>query len=333
MTVRVGVVGAGIMGADHVRILATLVPGAPLTWVCDANMERARSVAQAYGVPNATSNPRDVISDAGTDAILIASPDDTHAPLTLECLKRGKHVLCEKPLSQKSNECIDVVSAEARLGKRLVQIGFMRRFDPGYVEMKSILDSGSIGAVVMMHNFHRNVSAPSNFTGPMAVTSSAPHDFDVARFMLKTEFSSIMVYQPKPNGVRAAAMPIMIVVKTAAGQIVSVDVNNDAQYGYDVRAELVGDDGSIWLKSPAATELNVKLASKGGYPADWRPRFADAYRLQNISWIASIQSGHPCGATSWDGLAASLAAECGVESLVSGREVEIKLPEKPRLYA
>ena len=110
-------------------------------------------------------------------------------------------------------------------------------------------------------------------------------------------------------------------------------MNNDAQYGYDVRAELVGDDGSIWLRSPAATELNAKRASQGAYPADWRPRFADAYRLQNISWIASIQSGQPCGASSWDGLAASLAAECGVESLESGREVEIRLPEMPQLYA
>lgn len=333
MTVRVGVVGAGIMGADHVRILATLVPGAQLTWVCDVNIDRARSVAQSYGVPGATCNPIDVISDAATDAVLIASPDETHAPLTLECLLRGKHVLCEKPLSQKSGECLEVVAAESKRGKRLVQIGFMRRFDPAYVEMKSILDSGSIGAVVMMHNFHRNVSAPSNFTGPMAVTSSAPHDFDVARNLLRTEFNSIMVYQPKPNGVRAASMPIMIVMRTTAGQIVTVDVNNDAQYGYDVRAELVGDEGSIWLKSPAATELNVKRASRNGYPADWRPRFADAYRLQNISWIASIQSGQPCGASSWDGFVASLAAERGVESLVSGREMEIKLPEMPRFYA
>jgi myo-inositol 2-dehydrogenase/D-chiro-inositol 1-dehydrogenase len=333
MTVRVGVVGAGIMGADHVRILATLVPGAQLTWVCDVNIDRARSVAQSYGVPGATCNPMDVISDAATDAVLIASPDETHAPLTLECLIRGKHVLCEKPLSQKSGECLEVVAAESKRGKRLVQIGFMRRFDPAYVEMKSILDSGSIGAVVMMHNFHRNVSAPSNFTGPMAVTSSAPHDFDVARNMLRTEFSSIMVYQPKPNGTRAAAMPIMTVMRTTTGQIVTVDVNNDAQYGYDVRAELVGDDGSIWLRSPAATELNVKRTSQSGYPADWRPRFADAYRLQNIAWIASIQTGQPCGASSWDGFAASLAAECGVESLVTGREVEIKLPEMPRLYS
>ena len=167
----------------------------------------------------------------------------------------------------------------------------------------------------------------------MAVTSSAPHDFDVARNMLRTEFSSIMVYQPKPNGIRVAAMPIMTVMRTTAGQIVTVDVNNDAQYGSDVRAELVCDDGSIWLRSPSVTELNVKRTSQSGYPADWRPRFADAYRLQNIAWIASIRTGQSCGASSWDGLAASLAAECGVESLVSGREVEIKLPERPRLYA
>ena len=93
------------------------------------------------------------------------------------------------------------------------------------------------------------------------------------------------------------------------------------------------NDGSIWLKPPAHTELNVKLRSQSGYPADWRPRFADAYREQNMAWIRSIGDDKPCGAASWDGLAASLVAERGVESLVSGREVEINLPGKPKLFS
>lgn len=333
MVVRVGVIGAGIMGADHVRILATLVPSAQVIWVCDANAERARSVADTYGIENATTRPGDVISDVRVDAVLIASPDETHAPLALDCLKARKHTLCEKPLSQKSAECFDVVDAEAKLEKRLVQVGFMRRFDPGYVEMKSILDSGSIGQVVMMHNFHRNVSAPSNFTGPMALTSSAPHDVDIARHMIRAEFTSIRVYQPESSPARSAAMPVFCVARTSSGQLVTIDVNNDARYGYDVRAEVIGNDGSIWLKPPAHTELNVKLRSQSGYPADWRPRFADAYREQNIAWIRSIGDDKPCGAASWDGLAASLVAERGVESLVSGREVEINLPGKPKLFS
>jgi len=332
MTLRIGLIGAGIMGSDHAKILSRDIPGISLHYVCDADTARAKSVAEAYDARHVASDPMNVIADSTVDAVLIASPDYTHAAFTKACVEAGKPVLCEKPLSQESAECLDVIAAEVKAGRRLVQIGFMRRFDPAYVEMKSAFDQGSIGPALMMHHFHRNVSAPPSFTGQMAITNSAPHEFDIARFMLDTEYASISVFRPDFADSNKAGAPVFMVLKTIAGQLINVEVNNNAAYGYDVRGELVGETGSIFLRSPIANELNTNLQSITTYPADWRPRFAEAYRLQNMAWVKSIETGKPAGASAWDGYAATLVAEAGVQSLNRGETVPIALVAKPELY-
>jgi myo-inositol 2-dehydrogenase / D-chiro-inositol 1-dehydrogenase len=332
MSIRVGLIGAGVMGADHAGILARQLPGVTLQYVCDADAARAKRVADATGALHVTIDPHAVIADKAVDAVLIASPDQTHAPLSKACVEIGKPVLCEKPLSQDSKECLDVISAEIKGGKRLVQIGFMRRFDPAYVEMKQTLMKGTIGPALMMHNFHRNVSAPSNFTGQMAITNSAPHEFDIARFVLDTDYESICVFRPELRDSGKTGGPVFMVLKTVAGQLVNVEINNNAAYGYDVRGELVGEKGSVFLRSPIASEVHVNLQSITTYAADWRPRFAEAYRLQNAAWLKSVETGIPAGASAWDGYASSLIAEAGVQSLERGAPVKVTPVAKPKFY-
>jgi myo-inositol 2-dehydrogenase / D-chiro-inositol 1-dehydrogenase len=332
MTIRVGLIGAGIMGADHARILSAQIPGAKLQYVCDADAARAKSVADTSGALHVTSDPHAVIADKSVDAVLIASPDQTHAPLTLAALAARKPVLCEKPLSPDSKECLEVVAAEVKVGKRLVQIGFMRRFDPAYAEMKAALESGVIGPALMMHNFHRNVSAPANFTGQMAITNSAPHEFDIARFVLGTDYASISVFRPDFRDAGKVGAPVFMVLKTIDGQLVNIEINNNAAYGYDVRGELVGEKGSVFLRSPVNSELHVNLQSITKYAEDWRPRFAEAYRLQNMAWLKSIETGIPAGASAWDGYAATLIAEAGVQSLEKSAPVQVAPMSKPNLY-
>lgn len=332
MSIRVGLIGAGIMGADHAKILSSQMPGTILQYVCDADSARARAVADEWGAKHITSDAVAVIHDKSVDAVLIASPDHTHAQLSKACVEVGKPVLCEKPLSQDSKECLDVIAAEVRGNKRLVQIGFMRRFDPAYMEMKRALAQGAIGPALMMHNFHRNVSAPANFTGQMAITNSAPHEFDVARFVLDADYDSISVFRPEcPDGSKMGG-PVFMVLKTKTGQLVNIEINNNAAYGYDVRGELVGEKGSVFLRSPIASEVHVNLQTITSYPADWRPRFAEAYRLQNTAWLKSIETGNPVGASAWDGYAAAVVAEAGVQSLNTGKPVAVSLAAKPELY-
>ncbi|MGI9511135.1 MAG: Gfo/Idh/MocA family protein, partial [Geminicoccaceae bacterium] len=183
--IRTAIIGAGVMGADHAKIIAEDISGAVLQVVCDADEVRARDIAEMHGAIDVAKDPMTVIHRSDVDAVVIASPDDTHAPLTLAAIASGKPVLCEKPLASGSAACLDVIEAEVQAQRQFVQVGFMRRFDPSYTEMKAALKSGTLGRAVMMHNFHRNMESPGPwFTGDMAITNSAPHEFDAAHFIL-----------------------------------------------------------------------------------------------------------------------------------------------------
>lgn len=333
MDVRVAVIGAGIMGADHARILADEVPGAKVQVVCDALATRAQEVAAACGA-EAMTDPLAAIWREDVDAVLVASPDPTHAALTIAAIGLGKPVLCEKPLAPGSDEAWQVVEAEVKLGRRLIQTGFMRRFDPAYVEMKAVQEVGTLGAALMLHCFHRNVSVPPGFTGAMAITNSAPHEFDIARFLLGQEFRAVTAFQPASPGPADRVAPVFLVLETAAGQLVNVEVVNNAAYGYDVRGELVGERGTVHLAVPSQGAVNAGLVAATPFPADWRPRFAEAYRRQDHAWIRSVVSGEPAtgAASAWDGYCATRIAEAGVAALAEGRRMEITLPTRPALY-
>jgi myo-inositol 2-dehydrogenase / D-chiro-inositol 1-dehydrogenase len=330
--VGIGIIGLGVMGADHARILAE-TRGVTLEVLCDADAGRVKTIADETGARNTTANPAAVIGDPSVDAVLIASPDATHKDLTIACLAAGKPVLCEKPLAPTSAECLEVLDAETRLGSRLVHVGYMRRFDPSYVEMKAKLLSGNLGKALMLHCIHRNVSAPDWFDSRMAISNSAVHEFDIARWLLDDELTSVHVHRPGSGGGASPGAPVFLVLETAKGQLVDIEVFVDAAYGYDVRGELVCEQGSVSLHAPLRTETSAALSHGTEYPADWRPRFADAYRLQARSWIRAIEAGgDPGGASAWDGYAASAVAEAALQSLASGQRAPIELVQKPGMY-
>lgn len=332
MSVRVGIIGVGVMGADHARILVSQVPGARLKALYDADPIRARTVADQTGAETVASDALALIEDPTIDAILIASPDQTHKELALACIAARKPVLCEKPLAPTTAECLEVIAAEVKLGRRLVQIGYMRRFDPAYAELKAKLLAGHLGKPLMFHCFHRNVSAPAWFDSKMAISNSAVHEFDAARWVLDAELTAIQAFRPTVASTNSSGQPVFLVLQTSQGELVNVEIVNNAGYGYDVRAELVCEKGTISLRSPIRTEISSDLTQGIDYPADWRPRFADAYRLQAQAWINAILSGTSVGAGSWDGYRAAAVAEAGLQSLEDGRKAVVPLLDRPTLY-
>jgi len=332
MSIRIAVIGAGVMGADHARIVAEDLPGAALQVVCDAAEDRARRIADAFGAADVATDPRAVIARADVDAVLVASPDVTHASLSLACIAAGKPVLCEKPPSQSSADCLEVTEAEVRAGRRYVQVGFMRRFDQSSAEMKAALLHGALGRALMMHNFHRNVETPAaDFTADMAITNSAPHEFDVARFILESDYVGISVFQPAILTPRVG--PVFMVLETAGGQLVNIEVNN-ASYGYDVRGELVGEKGAVSLNAPSYSRLDAELHHVADYAADWRPRYAEAYRRQNKAFVHFVRTGafSAIAANAWDGYCAAVVAEAGVRALKEGRRIPVEMSPRPDFY-
>lgn len=192
---------------------------------------------------------------------------------------------------------------------------------------------GALGRALMMHNFHRNVETPAaDFTGAMAIKNSAPHEFEM-RHVLNTEFTSITAQQPRRSDSRVA--PVVMVLETCDGQLVSIEVNNDAAYGYDVRAELVGEAGSVAMNAVVYTRTERKLASSTRYDADWRGRYHEAYVRQNRDFLRFVESGtFPAIAScSWDGYAAAVVAEAGAKALTMGQKQPISMMERPAFYA
>ncbi|MCB1489512.1 MAG: Gfo/Idh/MocA family oxidoreductase [Bauldia sp.] len=331
MTVRVGLIGAGVMGGDHARILSTSVNGAWLAAVSDADAGRAKAIADAYGATT-FADADALIADDSVEAVIVASPDPTHKALVLACLEAEKPVLCEKPLGVTTAECLEIVAAEAALGKRLVQVGFMRRFDPGYTAMKAMLDSGELGRGLILHCVHRNQVSNPYSTSEGVIANSAVHELDIARWMFGEEVERITVVVPRQSGHADIRDPQIILMHMAGGAVVDVEVYLNCQYGYDVRGELVCESGTAELVPPHGITLRRAGQEGFGHPEDWRPRFTDAYRIELQAWIDSVTGGPLAGASAWDGYAATAIAEAGIAALKTGTTAEVRLEAKPGLY-
>jgi myo-inositol 2-dehydrogenase / D-chiro-inositol 1-dehydrogenase len=336
VTVCVGVIGTGIMGADHVTTLHRYVRGAALGMVADVDLARAEAVAAEVPGVRASDDASAVIGDARVDAVIISSHDSTHADLAVAAVEAGKPVMCEKPLAPTVSECIRIVEAERKAtgvgGSPLVSVGYMRRFDPGYAEMKAALEAGACGTPRVAHCVSRGVSSGPGVTNEVSVTQSAIHEFDVLPWLLGTPIVEVSWHAPRSAGpVPGLDDPQVMLLRTADGALTTLEVFLNARYGYDIRCEIVGDRGTLALANPARVIADLEGRRSAGYPADWRPRFADAYRLQLQAWIDAVAAGRPTPlATASEGLAATAVADAVIASMHDGGRavpVEVAAPE------
>jgi myo-inositol 2-dehydrogenase/D-chiro-inositol 1-dehydrogenase len=332
MTLGVGIIGAGVMGGAHARTLAASTAGARLVAIVDADGSRAEAAVADTGAGRVIAEPLALIEDPEVDAVLIASPDQTHAELVLACLRAGKPVLCEKPLASTAEECLQVTAAEQALGRKLVQVGFMRRFDPAYVEMKQALDGGMLGKPLLFHAVHRNAVVPSFFEGPMIITNAAVHEMDIARWLLGSSIVRVQVIRSRAGESASYRDLMLIVLENEAGNLIDIEAFMSARYGYDIRGEVVCEQGTVSLRPPVHVQVRRDAAEAYAFATDWRARFADAYRLQLQGWVDSIARGTSAGASAWDGYEATAVADACLTSLDSGQPVEVRLESRPAFY-
>jgi len=320
VTVRVGVVGTGIMGADHVKTLHRFVRGAAVTVVADVDRARAQAVAADVPGVRASEDASALIADAEVDAVVIASHDSTHAALAIAAVEAGKPVMCEKPLAPTVDECLRVMEAERAGGAPLVSVGFMRRFDPGYTEMKAALEGGACGAVRVAHCVSRGVTSGLGATNEVSITQAAIHEFDVMPWLLGAPIVEVSWHAPRSAGpVAGLDDPQVMLLRTGDGALTTLEVFLNARYGYDIRCEIVGERGTLALAGPARVVADLEGRRTAPYPADWRPRFADAYRLELQAWIDAASGGRPTPlATAREGLQATAVAEAVIASMRDG---------------
>ena len=324
---RIGIIGVGAMGADHAERVARRTSGARLVAVSDPDVARATALATALDGVRVIDDPLELVADAEVDAVIIASPGFAHAEQLMACLEHGKPVLCEKPLTMDTESALRVVEAEHKTGRQLIQVGFMRRFDPEYAALKQLLDSGDLGRTLLLHNVHRNKTVAATFRSEMIVRDSLVHEVDVARWLFGEEIARITVHAPKPTGLVADGVldPQFAVFEMASGAIADVEVFVNFQVGYEVRCEAVAEKGS------ATIGLGVDVLTKraghwgGAVPDDFRVRFGLAYDIEVQRWVNAAAKGEIDGPTAWDGYAAAAVCTAGIQSLQEGRPVAVEL--------
>src|SRR4051812_43475156 len=190
---RIAVLGVGVMGADHVARIEGKISGARVTVVNDYVTEKAEEIAAGIAGCRVIADPLDAIADPEVDAVVLATPGPTHEKQLLACLEHGKPVMCEKPLTTDVATSLAVVEAEAALGKKLIQVGFMRRFDTEYAQLKTLIDSGDLGRPLVVPGAPPTPAVPPHFDSAMIVRDSLVHEVDVTRFLLDEEITSVQI--------------------------------------------------------------------------------------------------------------------------------------------
>jgi myo-inositol 2-dehydrogenase/D-chiro-inositol 1-dehydrogenase len=333
MDLRIGVIGTGAIGEDHIRRLTNTINGAKVAALTDINVDNAKRIADKYGAEFYKTG-EEVIEAPEVDAIVVASWDPTHAQYVLAAIKAGKFVFCEKPLATSADDCKKIVDAEIAGGKHLVQVGFMRRFDKGYRQIKAVIEDGKIGEPLMLHCVHRNRIPGPKHTTEMNIKNSVIHEIDVLRWLLGEDYITAQVLMPKSSRLAEEGLrdPQIVLLETKSGVRIDVESFVNCQYGYDVQCEVVGETGTVRLPDPA----NVVMRSKGAYSyeifSDWSDRFIEAYDIEFQEWVDAVKQDAVKGPTAWDGYVACVTADACTEAREKGTIVTINTPERPKFY-
>jgi myo-inositol 2-dehydrogenase / D-chiro-inositol 1-dehydrogenase len=335
MVLKIGVVGTGAIGQDHIHRITNTLAGAKIVGVTDVNTEQASDVVRNQNLDaKVYENGHDLINAEEIDAIIVTSWGPTHEEFVLASIAAGKPVFCEKPLATTAEGCKRIVDAEVALGKNLVQVGFMRRYDNGYRALKEVIDNGKVGEPLMVHCAHRNPAVPSTYTGDMALTDSFVHEIDVLRWLLNDDYVSAQVILPRNTSFADKGLqdPHMVLLETKQGIRIDTEIFVNCQYGYDIQCQVVGEMGIANLPEPSSVLMRSEAKLSTDILTDWKDRFIDSYDVELQEWINSTVKGEMHGPSAWDGYVVAVTSDACVKAKHTGQIVPISLPERPAFY-
>lgn len=335
-SLNIGIIGAGGIGSGHADRLHKYVVNANVTTISDINEAGARKVAERCEA-RYEEDPLTLIRSDDVDAVLVASWDRTHEEFVRTAIAAGKYVFCEKPLSDTADGCRRVIADEKACGKRLVTVGFMRRYDRGYQHMRQLINSGTFGNILLVHAAHRN-AAPTGekHTTVMSVSGALVHEFDIMRYLLDDEYVSAQLLYPKStrNADPDLIDPQEVILRTRKGTLINQEIYMNCKYGYDIQCEVVGEEGTVRLPELSnIAPIRLDGACRTHIYKEWYRRFEDAYIYELQDWVKSALAGRASGASAWDGYVTSFVAEkCTESRLGGGMKVEFDTGEKPAIY-
>lgn len=327
---RVGIIGMGALGRRHAENIASLYPQAELLAIADPQ-PAARAAASSFEAATYDTG-LGLLDQARVQAVIIASSPETHVELVKAAADRGVDILCEKPLGMTAREASEAVEAAAR-AKVGLQVGFMRRYDPAYRKAYDAIQNGDIGIPVLLTAISRDRTPPDRtyFTSYGAgnpLIESAGHDFDLARWLLGSEaikawatgatLSCCELSDVQPFDTALATLWLQ------SGAMASIQVYKNAGYGYDIRTEIVGTEGTIFVgPSPSGSGSILTRKLSRDLPQHWLERFADAYRSEVEDFVDRVLDGRPPPVAGGDGLRAVEISEAADRSRLTGEIVTL----------
>lgn len=331
---RVGVIGAGAIGQEHIARLQDKMAGARVVAVCEINADSAKKMADMYGL-RIEPDMKSLINAQDVDAVLVACYDAAHAEAVLGCIEAGKPVFCEKPMATSQEDCRKIVDAEIAAGRKLVQVGFQRRYDKGYLQLKKFIEDGEGGRPLLVHCAHRNASVADNYDTSFAVYSTAIHEIDALHWLVGDDYESAQVIMPGPTRNTDPSFlkdPQLMLLRTKSGIVIDIEVFVNCRYGYDIQCEIVCEEAIIKLPEPSFPTVRKNAMLTVELETDWKRRFIEAYDVEMQDWIDSTLKGEMNGPSAWDGYVAAVTADALVKSQSTGEVVDIATGETPAFY-
>ncbi len=330
---QLGLIGTGAIGRTHIDRINNTLQGAKVIAVSDAFAEGGKKAAAQFGC-EFIADGEALINDPRIDAVIVTTADPYHAQYVKAAIKAGKYVFCEKPLAPEPEVCKEIVDLEMKGGKRLVQVGFMRRYDWGYRQLKEYISKRTYGEPLMLHCAHRNPSVPESYDTPMAVENSMIHEIDVLRWLLGEDYVSAEVVFPKKTRHAHANLqdPQIMYLTTKSGVRIDVEAFVCDNYGYDIKCEVCCEDAILSLPEPSNTMIRTNASRIYPICSDWSTRFVQAYNTEFQEWINGVKADHITGPSAWDGYAGQVTAAAASKARDTQTKVSISLPETPAFY-
>lgn len=330
---KIGVIGTGAIGKTHIKRINEQLQGARVVACADPSREFGKQVAEEFGCKFFETG-EELIASSDVEAVIITTADPFHEQYVLAAIKAGKYVFCEKPLAPEAEACKRIVDAEIAGGKQLVQVGFMRRYDPGYRQLKEAIQNRTYGEPLMLHCAHRNPAVDESYTTPMAVENSMIHEIDVLRWLLGEDYATAeVVFAKNTRRTHKDLMdPQIMILTTKSGVRIDVEAFVNTGHCYDIKCEVCCEDAILNLPEPANLEVCRDAFRGHAIHSDWSTRFVEAYNVELQEWINATKQGRVDGPTAWDGYVGQVTASAASKARDTKTVVTIETEEMPAFY-
>lgn len=331
--VKLGIIGIGRIGQVHIQSISTRVPSAEIKWVADPFMTEERAEwAKKMGVVNTTKDYKEILADEEVDAVIICSSTDTHSPISVEAIKAGKHVFCEKPIDHDIAKIKEVIDALEGTNLKY-QVGFNRRFDHNFEAVQRAVKEGKIGEPHLVKITSRDPEPPSidyvKVSGGMFLDMTI-HDFDMVRFLTGSEAEEIYVQSANlvdpAIGEAGDVDTAVITLKMENGAIAVIDNSRKAAYGYDQRAEVFGSKGMVAISNDSNS--SAVISNSEGVTGEkpmffFLERYMDAYGKEMVCFIDAIENNKETPLGVIDGLKPVIMGLAAKKSVEEHRPVKL----------